>query len=85
MGFVFRAAFWFAVVGAFMPRDVHAEQDAATPASTDEALFDATAAAARFCADQPEVCAAGAEAATIGRAATGAAVRLAREEAQSTR
>jgi hypothetical protein len=76
MWFVIRAAFWLAVVGAFMPRDVHAEPDMLA-----ETRVAALADAEEFCADQPDVCAAGEQAAILGAAAGRATLHIVLDKA----
>jgi hypothetical protein len=77
--FLLQSMFWMAVVGAFLPRDVAAEQDAAT---------DFQASAARLCIDRPEVCTVGVEAAKLavdlGEVAVSAARDALDEEASSS-
>lgn len=66
MGFLVRSMFWLAVVAAFMPRET--AQDGASPidvAAAERPLIDAAKAAAMLCGEQPEVCAAGLEAASV--------------------
>jgi hypothetical protein len=81
MGFLLRAAFWLAVVAAFMPRTTADERDAAPRAlfADGAPLVDAAAAAANLCASKPEVCAAGMEAAALAGDVGGFAVDSARE------
>jgi hypothetical protein len=81
MGFIFRAVFWLAVVAAFMPRTVADERDAAprVEIADGSALIDAAASAAEFCTSQPEVCAAGAEAASLAADIGGVAAESARD------
>ena len=71
MWFVIRAAFWLAVVGAFLPRDMQAETD-----MLGEAQLAALADADAFCADQPDLCAAGEQAAILGAAAGRATLHI---------
>ena len=68
MGFVFRAAFWLAVVAAFMPRAAHGEPGIVSAAPISTPRLDPGASLVRMCAEQPEVCAAGAEAASVTKA-----------------
>jgi hypothetical protein len=78
MSFIFRAAFWFAVVGAFMPRDVAAEGAPMLPMSERAApAIDAGAAVADLCRSKEAVCEAGEEIAGMAKFAG----RLAAERA----
>ena len=67
MTFLFRAVFWFAVVGAFMPREDAADARSNRFADTRESITKMDADA--FCRSQREVCEAGEEIAGAARAA----------------
>lgn len=66
MTFILRAAFWLAVVGAFLPQDQ-------APKLPDATSF------AQMCVDRPEVCAVGEEAGRMARLAGRAAAERALE------
>ena len=67
MSFLFRAAFWFAVVGAFMPRDPAPEDARPAPPPERVAALDAATAVADLCQSKQEICEAGEEIADMAK------------------
>ncbi len=69
MTFLFRAAFWFAVVGAFLPRDIVLDEDRASAPVERTAAIDASSAMAELCRSKQAVCDAGEEIAGVAKLA----------------